>query len=86
MTTLEMLAAHFGGLPIIPLESASPFWGYKESTLVEKIDAGEIRLPYFRLDEKQKAMRLAKLEDIAAIIDERHEAARTELMELWDAK
>ena len=32
MATIEMLAAHFGGLPIIPLESASPFWGYKEST------------------------------------------------------
>ncbi|SUZ30844.1 hypothetical protein ROE7235_00573 [Roseibaca ekhonensis] len=75
MTTLEMLLAHFGGVPVIPLEAAAQYWGYEADTLAKKADAGDVRIPYFRLDESQKATRLMMLSDIAAIIEERHRAA-----------
>ncbi|MEP1832069.1 MAG: pyocin activator PrtN family protein [Hyphomonas sp.] len=75
MTTLEMLLAHFGGVPVIPLELAAQYWGYEADTLAKKVDKGEVQVPFFRLDESQKATRLMMLTDIAAIIEERHQTA-----------
>ncbi len=83
MTTLDMLLAHFGGTPVIPLEVAAQYWGYEAETLARKADSGEVRVPYFRLDERQKAARLIMLADIATIIEERHRAARANFEKKW---
>lgn len=84
MTTLEMMLAHFGGVPMIPLSAAAPFWGCETDTLARKVDTGEVRLPYFRMDESQKATRLIMLTDLSAVVDERHEIARQAFHERWN--
>jgi len=84
MTTLEMLLAHFGGVPVIPLEAAAQYWGYEADTLAKKADSGDVRIPYFRLDESQKATRLMMLSYIAAIIEERHRTARKKFADKWE--
>jgi len=68
MTTFEMLTNGFGGMPTISLDQASRFFNYAPETLARKIDAGEIPLPYFRLDGSQKAVRLVALVDLAKLI------------------
>lgn len=83
MTTIEMLLAHYGGVPVIPLEAAAQYWGYEADTLAKKVDNGDVRVPFFRLDEGQKATRLMMLTDIAAIIEERHQAACESFAEKW---
>lgn len=83
MTTLEMLLAHFGGVPVIPLETAAQYWGYEADTLAKKADNGDVRVPYFRLDESQKATRLMMLTDIASLIEERHRAACGAFADKW---
>ena len=83
MTTFEMLLAHFGGVPVIPLEAAAKYWGYEADTLAKKADNGEVRIPYFRLDESQKAARLMMLSDIAVVIEERHRAACESFEHKW---
>ena len=83
MTTLEMLLAHYGGVPIIPLEAAAQYWGYEADTLAKKVENGDVQVPFFRLDESQKATRLMMLTDIAAIIEERHQAAYKAFEEKW---
>ncbi len=84
MTTFEMLLAHFGGVPVIPLEAAAQYWGYEADTLAKKADNGDVRVPYFRLDESQKAARLMMLSDIATVIEERHRAACQAFAEKWE--
>ena len=81
MTTLEMLSAHFGATPVIPLRAAAPFWGYEADTLARKIDEGSIPIPYFRLDTSQKAERLVHIEDIAELIDARRQAASATIVD-----
>lgn len=83
MTTLEMLTAHFGGAPVIPLEAAAVYWGYEPDTLAKKADDGDVRIPYFRLDESQKAIRLVMLKDFANHLDERHRAAVKHFSVRW---
>jgi hypothetical protein len=55
MDTLELLLKHYNFRPFISLEEAGSFWGHTAKTMKEKIDAGEIRLPYFTPDGKQKS-------------------------------
>jgi hypothetical protein len=83
MTTLEMLIAHFGGTPVIPLEAAATYLGYEPETLAKKADDGDVRVPYFRLDDSQKAIRLMMLNDIANHIEERHRAATKQFLIHW---
>ncbi len=84
MTTIEILLKCFGNSPTIPLEQAAPLWNYKPDTLARKIDEGYVRLPYFRLDDSQKAERLVSLIDLATLIDQRHLSASQEFEKLWD--
>ena len=84
MTTFEMLLAHFGGIPMIPLEAAATYWGYEPDTLAKKVEAGDVRLPFFRLDRSQKAARLVMLIDVAKLLDEHHRAASDEFFRKWD--
>lgn len=84
MTTFDMLLAHFGGIPMIPLEAAAPYWGYEPDTLAKKVEAGDVRLPFFRLDTSQKAARLVMLSDVAELLDERHRAASENFLSKWE--
>ncbi len=84
MSTLNMLLAHFGGNPVIPLETAARFFGYKPETLKDKIDKGKIRLPYFRLeDEAQKATILVHIIDFSEWIDKQYNAAHADFQAIW---
>jgi len=76
MNTFEMLASYFGGSPVIPLGAAAKMWSYTEETLAKKIDDRKVALPYFRLDEGQKAERIIMLSDLAALIEQQHRAAQ----------
>lgn len=51
----------------------------------EKIDAGDIRLPYFTFDGKQKSVKLVRVEAIAKILDERAVEADQEFVKLWSS-
>lgn len=86
MTTFDMLLAHFGGIPMIPLETAASYWGYEPDTLAKKVEAGDVHLPFFRLDTSQKAARLVMLVDLAKLLDERHLAASYEFSKKWGQK
>lgn len=83
MDTLELLMKHYGFRPFIPLEEAGSLWGHTEKTMKEKIDAGDIRLPYFTSDGKQKSVKLVRVETIARILDQRAMAAEREFEKLW---
>ncbi|MCR9150425.1 MAG: pyocin activator PrtN family protein [Rhodobacteraceae bacterium] len=83
MDTLEILLKHFNFRPYVPLEEAGKFWGHAEKTMKEKIDSGEIRLPYFTPDGKQKTIKLVRVEIIAKILDERASCAEREFEKLW---
>lgn len=85
MKTIDLLLARFGAEPVIPLETAAGYWKYKPDTLKQKIDDGEIRIPYFSLDEKsQKAQRFVLLTDLATLIEEKHAAATARFHEQWE--
>lgn len=83
MDTLELLLKHFNFLPFIPLEEAGILWGHTEKTMKEKIDTGDIRLPYFTPDGKQKSVKLVRLETVAKILDQRALDAEKEFQKLW---
>ncbi|QPZ91216.1 pyocin activator PrtN family protein [Thioclava electrotropha] len=83
MDTLELLLKHFNFLPFIPLGEAGTLWGHTEKTMKEKIDAGDIRLPYFTPDGKQKSVKLVRLETVAKILDQRATDADKEFQKLW---
>lgn len=85
MKTINMLLAHFGGNPIIPIEEAAQYLKYKPDTLKQKIDGGDIRLPYFSLeDNSQKAQKFVMLPDMAQLIDIQFCAAREKFTSIWD--
>ncbi len=83
MDTLELLLKHYGFRPFIPLEEAGKLWGHTAKTMKEKIDAGDIRLPYFTSDGKQKSIKLVRVETIAKILDQRVIDAEREFEKLW---
>jgi hypothetical protein len=84
MDTLELLLKHYHFCPYVPLEEAGRLWGHTEKTMKEKIDAGEIRLPYFTPDGKQKSVKLVRVETMARILDERASHAEREFEKLWN--
>ncbi|WP_334061622.1 pyocin activator PrtN family protein [Limimaricola cinnabarinus] len=83
MDTLELLMKHYNYRPFITLEEAASFWGHAEKTMKEKIDAGDIRLPYFTSDDQQKSIKLVRLETVAKILEQRANAAEKEFKKLW---
>ncbi|SEM81303.1 pyocin activator PrtN family protein [Palleronia pelagia] len=83
MDTFELLLKHYHFRPYIPLEEAGILWGHTEKTMKEKIDAGDIRLPYFTSDGKQKSVKLVRVETIAKILDQRAVDAERDFKNLW---
>ena len=84
MDTLDLLLKHFDFRPFITLAEAGAFWGHTEKTMKEKIDAGEIPLPYFTPDGKQKSVKLVRVATIASILDQRANHAEREFHKLWN--
>ena len=85
METLELLLKHYNFRPFIPLEEAGSLWGHTAKTMKEKIDAGDIRLPYFTPDGKQKSVKLVRVETVAQILDKRASEADREFAKLWSS-
>lgn len=84
MNTINMLLAHFGGSPIIPMENAAQYLQYKPDTLKQKIQRGEIRLAAFSIEpDSQKAQKFVKLVDLAELIDEHYEVAKQDFDVMW---
>ncbi|EAQ04579.1 hypothetical protein OB2597_04835 [Pseudooceanicola batsensis HTCC2597] len=83
MDTTELLLKHYGFRPYIPLAEAGSLWGHTEKTMKDKIDSGEIRLPYFTSDGKQKSVKLVRVANIATILDQRSAEADREFAKLW---
>lgn len=84
MDTYELLLRHYNWRPFISLGEAGSLWGHTEKTMKEKIDAGQIRLPYFTSDGKQKSVKLVRVETIAKILDQMASHAEREFTKLWD--
>lgn len=85
MKTIDMLLAHFGGNPIIPLEHVAQYLNYKPDTLKQKIDGGDIRLPYTGVENNsQKAQKFIQLTDLARLIDVQFTAAQEKFASIWE--
>lgn len=85
MNTIDMLLAHFGGTPIIPIEHVAQYLNYKPDTLKQKIDNGDIRIRYFSMENNsQKAQKFVKLPDLADLIDIQYGAAQEKFSSLWE--
>lgn len=87
MNTINMLIAHFGGSPIIPVENAAEYLRYKPGTLKQKILRGDIRLAAFSIEsDSQKAQKFVKRADLAELIDEHYQVAKQDFDVLWDER
>jgi hypothetical protein len=87
LNTINMLIAHFGGSPIIPVENAAEYLRYKPDTLKQKILRGDIRLAAFSIEsDSQKAQKFVKLADLAELIDEHYQVAKQDFDVLWDER
>lgn len=84
MNTAFLLMAQYDGRAVIPIDRVCRdyFPHLTSDKLVRKISAGEIALPLLRIEESQKAAKGVHLQDLAAWIDTRAEAARKECRQL----
>jgi hypothetical protein len=84
MKTVFLLMARYEGLPVIPLDTVCrDFFSHLTPTkFVEKVRAGELRLPLVRLGTGQKAARGVALNDLAAYLDAQMVAAKRDLENL----
>jgi hypothetical protein len=87
MNTVFLLMAQYDGSAIIPLDAVCRdyFAHLTPQKLAGKIDRGEVKLPLVRIEASQKAARGVHLNDLAAWIDGRREAAAKELKQLTGA-
>jgi hypothetical protein len=87
MNTSFMLLARYDGLPVIPLALVVRdfFPHLSEQKLAGKIDRCEVKLPLIRIEASQKAARGVHINDLAAWIDGRREAAARELKAMTGA-
>ncbi len=87
MNTAFLLMAQYDGLAIIPIQAICRdyFRHLTPTKFVEKIRAGEIKLPLARLDPSQKAAKGVALDDLAKYLDVRIPAARKDMEELTRA-
>ena len=80
MKTALMLLIKYDSLPVIPAEKVcSDFFApLSLPKFLAKVSKGEIGLPLVRMEESQKGARGVHINDLAAFIDARSEAARRE--------
>jgi hypothetical protein len=79
--------AQYEGKAVIPVESvcADYFAGLTVEQFLRKTMSGEIGLPVVRMYESQKAAKGVPLNDLAAFLDRKMEAARKECEQLRKA-
>jgi len=84
MNTALLLMARYDGKPVIPVEDVCRdfFTHLTVDKFVRKVSSGEIRLPLIRMEGSQKAAKGVHLNDLAAYLDQRREAARKELEQI----
>lgn len=87
MKTAFLLAARYDGLPIIHVEKVCEdyFPHLTPDRFVRKCSSGEIQLPLVRIEATQKCAKGVHIEDLAAYLDARREAAKKELDQLIGA-
>lgn len=81
MKTLFLLMAQYDSRVIVPLEKvrADYFPHLSMDQFLRKIGAGEIKPPVVRAEASKKAAKGIHLEDLAAYLDARWDAAQREL-------
>lgn len=84
MNTAFLLMAQYDGKAIIPAEVVCRdfFPHLSASKFVAKVSAGEINIPLIRVESSQKSAKGVHLQDLAAYIDKRREAAIKEARQL----
>lgn len=84
MKTAYLLAAQYERV-VVPVDVVARdyFGGLDKDSFLRKVGAGEISLPVIRMEVKsQKGARGVHVEDLAAWIDARREAALKEMRQL----
>jgi hypothetical protein len=84
LTTPFLLMAQYGGAAVVPLEAVRrDYFGHLTTQkLLQKILAGQIRLPVVRIEDSQKAARGVHLQDLADYIDQQREKALKEFRQI----
>lgn len=84
MKTAFILMAQYDGKAVIPIDVVCRdyFAPLTVPKLLEKTLAGEIALPIVRMYDSQKAAKGVNINDLAAYLDKRTEAARKECEQL----
>ena len=84
MNTAFLLMARYEGLAVIPVDVVCRdyFSQFTPTKFIEKVRAGEIKLPLVRLGPGQKAAKGIPLNDLAAFIDAEITAARRDLAQM----
>ena len=79
--TTFMLMAQYDGKVVIPLdELCRDYFAHLTPTkFVEKVRAGEIKLPLVRLERSQKSAKGVPLTDFAAYLEQQISAAREDM-------
>lgn len=81
MNTIFLLMAQYHGRVVVPLDQVCrDFFSHLTfDKFLRKLSTGEIELPVTRIETSQKSARGVHLQDLAAYIDERREAAMREM-------
>lgn len=84
MNTAFLLMAQYNGQAVIPLATvcADYFSHLSPEKMVRKCSSGEIKLPLVRMEHSKQAAKGVHLQDLAAYLDNRREAARKELEQM----
>src|ERR1700722_15153819 len=82
--TAFLLMAQYGGAAVIPLDAIRRdyFSHLTIPKLLQKVLAGQIKLPIVRIEDSQKAARGVHLQDLADYIDQQREKALKEVRQL----
>jgi hypothetical protein len=84
MNTLFLLMAQYDGQAVIPVDRVCKdyFSHLSFDKFLRKVGAGEIEIPVTRMEASQKSARGVHLQDLAAYLDKRREAAVREMKAL----
>lgn len=81
MKTIFLLMAQYNGRAIIPLDTiCRDYFSHLTPTkFVEKVRAGEIRIPLVRLEKSQKSAKGVSINDLATYLDAQISAAQRDM-------
>lgn len=83
VNTAFMLMAMYSGRPVIPADDvARDFFELSTEKFIRKVSSGHIALPLIRMEASQKCAKGVHLNDLAAYLDMRRDAAVKECEQL----